>query len=62
MLDRNKRQTFSTVGELQLLLGQLPAQTQVSICGTGGGFYHEEHDGSGICLDSEDLEDFYNEQ
>lgn len=62
MLDINKRQMFNTVGELQLLLGQLPAQTPVSICGIGGGFYHEERDGSGICLDSEDLEDFYNEQ
>lgn len=56
-----KRSAFQTVGDLRVLLSQLPAETQVCICGDSNCFYHEEQDRSVICLDCEDLEDCYDE-
>ena len=57
MYDIRKRRGFQTVGELRAMLNQLPAHTRVSICGDLNCFFHEEQDGSLICLDCEDLND-----
>ena len=51
MYDIRKRRGFQTVGELRAMLNQLPAHTRVSICGDLNCFFHEEQDGSLICLD-----------
>ena len=59
MYDIRKRRGFQTVGELRAMLNQLPAHTRVSICGDLNCFFHEEQDGSLICLDCEDLNDHY---
>ena len=59
MLDLNKRQQFETAGELIAILSQIPSDTPVAICGDNCCFYHEEQDGSGICLDCEDLSECY---
>lgn len=59
MLDLNKRQQFETVGELIAILSKVSPDTPVTICGDNYCFYHEEQDGSGICLDCEDLSECY---
>ena len=61
MYDIRKRNGFQTVGELRAMLNHLPANTRVSICGDANCFYHEERDGSLICLDCEDLNYCYEE-
>lgn len=61
MFNIQKRDTFQTVGDLRVLLSHLPAETRVCICGNANCFYHEEQDRSAICLDTEDLEDCYEE-
>lgn len=61
MLDINKRKAFLTVGDLRALTNDLPAETRVCICGDANCFYHEEQDGSAICLDCEDLREYYEE-
>lgn len=61
MFDINKRKAFLTVGDLRALTNDLPAETRVCICGDANCFYHEEHDGSVICLDCEDLQEYYEE-
>ncbi|MDD4509500.1 MAG: hypothetical protein PHY23_01055 [Oscillospiraceae bacterium] len=62
MYDIAKRRQFKTVGELRKLIENLPDNTEVSICGDNYCFYHEEQDKSCICLDCEDLEDYYEER
>lgn len=57
-----KRTQFDTVGELIALLELLPEDTPVSICGDNYCFYHEEQDGSAICLDCEELSECYEEE
>ncbi len=61
MYDIRRQRVFQTVGELRAMLNHLPASTRVSICGNANCFYHEEHDGSLICLDCEDLHHYYAE-
>ena len=61
MFDINKRAAFLTVGDLRVLTNNLPAETRVCICGDVNCFYHEEQDGSAICLDCEDLQEYYDE-
>ena len=61
MFDINKRKAFLTVGDLRVLTNDLPAETRVCICGDANCFYHEEQVGSEICLDCEDLQEYYNE-
>lgn len=61
MLDINKRKAFLTVGDLRTLTYNLPSETRVCICGEVNCFYHEEQDGSAICLDCEDLQEYYDE-
>lgn len=62
MFALNKRRQFETVGELIEILHTLPPEVPVSICGESACFYHEEQDGSGVCLDCEELEDCYDEE
>ena len=59
MFDIKKRNAFQTVGELRSMINRLPANTRVCICGDINCFYHEEVNGSLICLDCEDLGDVY---
>lgn len=59
MYDIRKRRGFQTVGELRAMLNHLPARTRVTICGDLNCFFHEEQDGSLICLDCEDLNGHY---
>lgn len=61
MYDIRKRSGFQTVGELRAMLNHLPASSRVSICGDANCFFHEERDGSLICLDCEDLSYHYEE-
>lgn len=61
MFDIDKRKSFLTVGDLRALTNDLPAETRVCICGDTNCFYHEEQDGSAICLDCEDLQEYYEE-
>lgn len=61
MFNINKRKAFLTVGDLRALMNDLPAETRVCICGDANCFYHEEQDGSTICLDCEDLQEYYDE-
>ena len=61
MFNLRKRASFSTVGELEELLRELPRNTPVTICGDSRCYYHEELDRSVICLDCEDLEENYKE-
>lgn len=61
MFNINKREAFLTVGDLRTLMNGLPAETRVCICGDANCFYHEEQDGSAICLDCEDLQEYYDE-
>ncbi len=61
MFDLSKRSAFQTVGDLRMLLSNLSTETRVCICGDANCFYHEERDRSVICLDNEDLSEFYEE-
>lgn len=61
MYDIRKRHSFQTAGELRALLNHLPSNTRVVICGDLNCFFHEDQDGSTVCLDSEDLDYYYKE-
>ena len=62
MYNITKRQCFSTVGELRELLENIADETQVVITGDDSCWFHIEEDESIICLDTEDLEDVYDEE
>ena len=59
MYDISERKQFSTVGELRQLLASLNDDTKVVITGDDYCWFHVEEDQSVICLDTEDLEDCY---
>lgn len=59
MYDISERKQFSTVGELRQLLASLNDDTKVLITGDDYCWLHVEEDQSVICLDTEDLEDCY---
>ena len=59
MYDIERRQNFSTVGELKELLNDIPDNTQVTICGDSYAWFHVEKDKSVVTLDNEDLEECY---
>lgn len=61
MFDIEKRKQFETVGELRALLSALPGDTRVTITGDDYCWYHEEDDGSVICLDTEPLDESYDD-
>lgn len=62
MFALNKRQPFETAGDLISILSKVSPDTPITICGDNYCFYHEEQDGSGICLDCEDLSENYDEE
>jgi hypothetical protein len=61
MYNINKRAEFKTVGDLKRLLTDIPNETKIYITGTNG-WFHIEEDESAICLDTEDLEEYYEEE
>lgn len=59
MFDIKKRKRFSTVGELQELIKDIPDETEICICGVDDCWFHIKKDDGTICLDNEDLEYLY---
>ena len=59
MFDKERRDSFSTVGELRSLLSNWSDNTPVSICGDVLGWFHAEEDNSGITLDHSSLDEYY---
>lgn len=55
--DKNKRQSFHTVGELRKLLAPLADDTPITICGGIESWFHTDLNKIVICLDCEDLEE-----
>ena len=62
MYDISKRKQFSTVGELKQLLKNYSDDVQIVVTGDDYCWFHVENDESVICLDTEDLEECYEEQ
>ena len=61
MYDINKRAQFETVGDLMRLLAEIPKDAKVYITGATG-WIHITSDEKIICLDTENLEDCYEEE
>ena len=61
MYNINKRAEFKTVGDLKRLLADIPNETKIYITGING-WFHIEEDETIICLDTEDLEEYYEEE
>ena len=61
MYNINKRAEFKTVGDLKRLLTDIPNETKIYITGING-WFHIEEDETIICLDTEDLEEYYEEE
>lgn len=59
MYDIDRRQQFTTVGDLKKLLSEVDDDTRITICGDDYAWYHIEQDGSVVNLDVEDLEEGY---
>lgn len=59
MYDITKRKQFKTVGDLKVLLKNIPDETQIVVTGDDYCWFHIEQDGSIICLDVEELDDAY---
>ena len=56
MYDINKREHFTTLGELRMLLAAFPADMPVYICGVDGGYLHIDENNQFFSLDCEDLD------
>ena len=56
MYDLNKRSYFTTLGELRMLLADLPNETEVCTGGVLGSYLHFEKDKDLISFDDEDLD------
>lgn len=63
MYDINKRKTLKnpTVGDLIKYLSQLPKGAMLLCCGDNYSCIHVEQDGSVVCIDTEDLDECYEE-
>lgn len=61
MYNIKKRKQFKTVGDLKELLKDVPDETQVVVTGDDYCWFHIEEDESVICLDTEELDDVYEE-
>ena len=61
MYNIKKRKQFKTVGDLKELLKDVPDETQVVVTGDDYCWFHIEEDESVICLDTEELDDAYEE-
>ena len=55
MYDLNKRSYFTTLGELRMLLADLPNETEVCTGGVLGSYLHFDKDKDLISFDDEDL-------
>ena len=62
MYDLNKRSYFTTLGELRMLLADLPNETEVCTGGVLGSYLHFEQDGRLVSFDDDDLSTDYSEQ
>ena len=59
MYDINKREHFTTLGELRMLLAAFPADMPVYICGADGGYLHIDENNQFFSLDYDDLDSDY---
>ena len=59
MYDINKRSYFTNLGELRMLLANLPNETEVCTGGVFGSYLHFEKDRDLISFDDEGLDDDY---
>lgn len=61
MYDISRRKKFKTVGELKEILETISNETEIMICGDSYSYcwFHVEKDNTFVCLDIEDLDDFY---
>ena len=62
MYDLNKRSYISTLGELRMLLADLPDETEISGAGAFGAWLHFTNDEHIVCIDPEPLFDCYEEE
>ncbi len=62
MYDLNKRSYFTTLGELRMLLADLPDDTEVSGAGAFGAWLHFDKEKALICIDPESLYADYAEE
>ena len=62
MYDLNKRSYFTTLGELRMLLADLPNETEVSGAGAFGAWLHFDKEKALICIDPESLYADYDEE
>lgn len=62
MYDLNKRSYISTLGELRMLLADLPDETEISGAGAFGAWLHFTNDEHLVCIDPEPLFDCYEEE
>ena len=62
MFDLNKRSYFTTLGELRMLLADLPDDTEVSGAGAFGAWLHFDKEKALICIDPESLYANYDEE
>ena len=62
MYDLNKRSYFTTLGELRMLLADLPDDTEVSGAGAFGAWLHFDKEKDFICIDPESLYADYAEE
>lgn len=61
MYDLNKRSYFTNLGELRMLLANLPNETEVCTGGVLGSYLHFEKDRDLVSFDDEELDDCYDE-
>ena len=61
MYDLNKRSYISTLGELRMLLADLPDDTEISGAGAFGAWLHFDKEKDFVCIDPESLLDCYEE-
>ena len=62
MYDLNKRSYFTTLGELRMLLADLPDDTEVSGAGAFGAWLHFDKERAFICIDPESLYSDYGDE
>ena len=61
MFNLKKRAYFTNLGELRMLLADMPDDTEVCTCGVLGSYLHFEKEKELISFDTEDLSDAYDE-
>lgn len=58
-ISKRKNMTNKTVADYIAELQKLPQTAQVFCCGDNVSYIHVEKDGSAVCIDTEDLDDAY---